>query len=197
MKTAWLVSALYLATAIGQPVVGKLIDIFGPRLLFLIATSLVGISSLIAIFATNIWWLVVARVLLGFGTCAGYPASMYLIRREAERTGEESSTSILTLLAISSQTIAVVGPTLGGLLIEVGGWQSTFIVNIPLSLACVLLGYFRFPRGLGDSLRKEEKVTSIDFIGIIFFGITLISALLFLMSPNWHNVYLLIIESIS
>ncbi len=196
-QTAWLVSALYLATAIGQPVVGKLIDIFGPRLLFLIATSLVGISSLIAIFATNIWWLVVARVLLGFGTCAGYPASMYLIRREAERTGEESSTSILTLLAISSQTIAVVGPTLGGLLIEVGGWQSTFIVNIPLSLACVLLGYFRFPRGLGDSLRKEEKVTSIDFIGIIFFGITLISALLFLMSPNWHNVYLLIITIIS
>src|SRR5689334_24309717 len=44
-QTAWLVSALYLATAIGQPVVGKLIDIFGPRLLFLIATSLVGISS--------------------------------------------------------------------------------------------------------------------------------------------------------
>ncbi|GAA3313892.1 hypothetical protein GCM10020331_005080 [Ectobacillus funiculus] len=113
-KTAWLVSALYLATAIGQPVVGKLIDIFLVQDFFLIATSLVGISSLIAIFATNIWWLVVARVLLGFGTCAGYPASMYLIRREAERTGEESSTSILTLLAISSQTIAVVGPTLGG-----------------------------------------------------------------------------------
>ncbi|WP_268877078.1 MFS transporter [Niallia nealsonii] len=98
-QTAWLVSALYLATAIGQPVVGKLIDIFGPRLLFLIAASLVGISSLIAIFSPNIWWLVIARVLLGFGTCAGYPASMYLIRREAERTGEESSTSILTLIS--------------------------------------------------------------------------------------------------
>lgn len=196
-QTAWLVSALYLATAIGQPVVGKLIDIFGPRLLFLIASSLVGISSLIAIFAPNIWWLVCSRVLLGFGTCAGYPASMYLIRSEAERTGEESSTSILTLLAISSQTIAVVGPTLGGLLIEFGGWQSIFIVNIPLSLACVFLGYYRFPRGLGDSLSKEEKNTSIDFIGIIFFGITLISALLFLMSPNWHNVYLLIIAIIS
>ncbi|MGZ4159958.1 MAG: MFS transporter [Neobacillus sp.] len=196
-QTAWLVSALYLATAIGQPVVGKLIDIFGPRLLFLIATSLVGISSLIAIFAPNIWWLVVARVLLGFGTCAGYPASMYLIRSEAERTGEDRPTSILTLLAIASQTIAVVGPTLGGLLIEVGGWQSTFIVNIPLSLACVFLGYFRFPRVLGDSLRKEEKIISIDFIGILFFGITLISALLFLMSPSWHNEYLLMIAIIS
>ncbi|MFJ7725354.1 MFS transporter [Neobacillus sp. NPDC097160] len=196
-QTAWLVSALYLATAIGQPVAGKLIDIFGPRLLFLIATSLVGISSLIAIFSPNIWWLVIARVLLGLGTCAGYPASMYLIRSEAERTGKDNPTSILTLLAIATQTIAVVGPTLGGLLIEIGGWQSTFIVNVPLSLACVLLGYFRFPRGGGDSLKKEEKMTSIDFIGILLFGITLISALLFLMSPNWHNVYLLMIAVIS
>lgn len=196
-QTAWLVSALYLATAIGQPVAGKLIDIFGPRPLFLIATSLVGISSLIAIFSPNIWWLVVARVLLGFGTCAGYPTSMYFIRSEAERTGEDNPTSILTLLAIANQTIAVVGPTLGGLLIEVGGWQSTFIVNVPLSLACVFLGYFRFPRGLGNAFRKEREIISIDFIGIILFGITLISALIFLMSPNWHNVYLLMIAIIS
>ncbi|MDQ0199916.1 MFS transporter [Neobacillus ginsengisoli] len=195
-QTAWLVSALYLATAIGQPVVGKLIDIFGPRLLFLIATSLVGISSLIAIFAPNFWWLVVARALLGFGTCAGYPASMYLIRSEAERTGEESPMSILTLLAIANQTIAVVGPTLGGILIEVGGWQSTFIVNIPLSLACVFLGYSRFPRISGDSV-GADRISSIDVIGIPLFGITLITALLFLMSPSWHNVYLVIISIIT
>ncbi|WP_267888125.1 MFS transporter [Bacillus massiliglaciei] len=77
-QTAWLISALYLATAIGQPVVGKLIDLFGPRLLFLIGTSLVGIASLIVAFTPNFWWLVAARVLLGFGTCAGYPASLHV-----------------------------------------------------------------------------------------------------------------------
>ncbi|MBW0933866.1 MFS transporter [Priestia megaterium] len=196
-QTAWLVSALYLATAIGQPVVGKLIDVFGPRILFLIATSLVGISSLIAIFAPDFWWLVVARCLLGFGTCAGYPAAMYLIRSEAERTGKDSPASILTLLSIASQTIAVVGPTLGGGLIEVGDWQSIFIVNVPLSLACVLLGYFRFPRTSEDSLREESKSSSIDFMGIMFFGITLITGLFFLMNPNWNHLYLLLIATIS
>ncbi|MDQ6596081.1 MFS transporter [Bacillus salipaludis] len=194
-QTAWLISALYLATAIGQPVVGKLIDLYGPRLLFLIATSLVGISSLIATFAPDFWWLVVARVLLGFGTCAGYPASMYLIRSEGERTGVESPTSILTLLAISNQTIAVIGPTLGGLLIEVGGWQSTFIVNIPLSLACIFLGYLHFPRLPANSVR-EKKIASFDFTGMFFFGATLISALLFLMSPSFHRIYLFIIAII-
>ena len=39
-RTAWLVSALYLATALGQPIVGRLIDIFGPRRLFLVSLRL-------------------------------------------------------------------------------------------------------------------------------------------------------------
>lgn len=196
-RTAWLVSALYLATAIGQPVVGKLIDLFGPRLLFLIATSLVGIASLIATFAPSFWWLVVARVLLGFGTCAGYPASMYLIRSEADRTGEESPARILTTLAIANQTIAVIGPTLGGLLIDVGGWQSIFIVNIPLSLACILLGYSRFPKVSSSAVGEEKKMLSIDFTGILFFGMTLISLLLFLMNPGLSKMYLLLIALIT
>nr|WP_188496388.1 MFS transporter [Pullulanibacillus pueri] len=196
-QTAWLVSALYLATAIGQPVTGKLIDMFGPRLLFLIATSLVGISSLMAVFAPNFWWLVAARVLLGFGTCAGYPASMYLIRSEAERTGEESPTSILTILAIASQTIAVIGPTLGGLLIDIGGWQSTFIINLPLSIACIILGATRFPKVSKDALRKDQDMLTIDFIGMIFFGLSLIAALLFLMNPSVSKIYLILIAIIA
>ena len=71
---------------------------------------------------------------------------MTLIRREAERTGTDSPGGILTLLAVSSQTIAVVGPTLGGLLIGLGGWRTIFSVNIPLSLACLALGALRLPR---------------------------------------------------
>jgi len=196
-QTAWLISALYLATAIGQPVVGKLIDLYGPRLLFLIATSLVGISSFIAIFPPDFWWLVVARVLLGLGTCAGYPASMYLIRSEAERTGEDSPAKILTLLAIANQTIAVIGPTLGGLLIGLGGWQSIFMMNIPLSFACIILGYTRFPKASLTSVGSEKRHISIDITGIIFFGITLISTLLFLMSPSLNSIYLIIISIIT
>ena len=55
--------------------------------------------------------LIAARVLLGFGTCAGYPAAMYLIRSEAARTGHDSPAGVLTALAVANQTIAVIGPT--------------------------------------------------------------------------------------
>ena len=41
-----------------------------------------------------------------------------------ERTGEDSPSKILTILSISNQVIAVIGPTLGGILVASGGWQS-------------------------------------------------------------------------
>src|SRR5690349_1717550 len=89
-QTAWLISALYLATASGQPVVGRLIDLFGPRRLFLAGTALTGIAGVVGMLAPDLGVLIAARVLLGFGTCAGYPAAMYLIRSEARRTGNDS-----------------------------------------------------------------------------------------------------------
>lgn len=147
-QTAWLISSLYIATAIGQPVVGRLVDRLGPRLPYLVGTAMVGLAGVLGMIAPGLGWLIVARVMLGIGTCAGYPASMFLIRREAERTGRDSPNGILTTLAVANQTVAVIGPTLGGLLIGIGGWRATFAVNIPLSVACLVLGSAFLPRGI-------------------------------------------------
>ena len=110
-QTAWLISALYLATSVGQPVVGRLVDIYGPRKLFLIGTTLTGLAGVLGTLSPNLGVLIVARVILGFGTCAGYPASMYLLRTESERTGRTSPAGILTMLAVANQTISVIGPS--------------------------------------------------------------------------------------
>jgi hypothetical protein len=68
--TAWLVSGLYLATATGQPVVGRLVDRYAPRRLYLVATALVGVAGVLGVTAPTLGVLVAARVLLGLGTCA-------------------------------------------------------------------------------------------------------------------------------
>ena len=54
-QTIWLVSGLYVATAIGQPVVGRLVDTFGPRKLFLVATVLTGLAGIIGATAPAFW----------------------------------------------------------------------------------------------------------------------------------------------
>lgn len=175
-ETAWLVSGLYLATAIGQPVVGRLVDSYGPRRLSLAGTALVGLAGVLGMLAPQLWVLVVARVLLGFGTCAGYPAAMYLIRSEGRRTGQDSPAGILTLLAISTQTIAVVGPTLGGLLIGISGWQAVFAVNVPLAAVGLVLVALRLPR-----TPRTGPTPALDLLGIALFAATLVALLLFLM----------------
>jgi MFS family permease len=180
-ETAWLVGGLYVATAIGQPVVGRLVDGYGPRRLFLIGTALVGAAGVLGVVSPQLWVLVVARVLLGFGTCAGYPAAMYLIRSEADRTGQDSPAAILTLLAISTQTIAVIGPTLGGLLVGLGGWRSVFAVNVPLAVLGFVLGALRLPRAQRGA--RADPVPGVDLLGITFFAAMLVALLLFLMDP--------------
>jgi MFS family permease len=193
--TAWLISALYLATAVGQPVVGRLIDVYGPRRLFLPATALVGLAGVIGTTAPNLAMLIVARVILGFGTCAGYPAAMRLIRDEAERTGKDSPAGVLTILAIATQTIAVIGPPLGGLLIGLGGWRTTLAVNIPLAAVAFVLGWRRFPKGEPnrDASRTGAGKLDLDFVGMILFAGALVALLLFLMNPHIDSWYLLVI----
>ncbi|MFG3321104.1 MFS transporter [Streptomyces sp. NPDC048171] len=194
-ETAWLVSALYLATSLGQPVVGRLIDLFGPRRLFLLSTGLVGVAGVVGALAPGLGVLIAARVLLGFGTCAGYPAAMALLRGEADRTGRDSPGGVLTALAVANQTIAVVGPLLGGLLIAAGGWRTTFALNVPLAVAAVVLGMLRLPKpadGAGRP-RHERPAAQLDLPGMALFAATLVSLLLFLMNLHLRDWYLVAI----
>jgi MFS family permease len=192
-QTIWLVSGLYVATSIGQPVVGRLVDTLGPRRLFLIATVLTGIAGIIGTLAPAFWVLVVARVVLGFGTCAGYPAAMTLIRAEADRTGVASPASVLTLLSISSQTIVVIGPTLGGLLIGVGGWRSTFAVNIPLAVIAFAAGYRRLPKVVERQGSGRSDAQAYDVPGMLLFGVLLTSTMTFLLEIRVGMLWLLAI----
>jgi MFS family permease len=201
-QTAWLVSGLYLATAVGQPVIGRLVDTYGPRLLYLAGTSLVGIAGLLGVFAPSLWVLVVSRVLLGFGTSAAYPASMFLLRSESDRTGMKSPAKILAALSISNQVVAVIGPTLGGLLIGAGGWHLIFGINIPLSAACLFLGLRRLPRRAATRAARQSPgaeagaAESVDVPGMALFAAMLTAFMLFLMDMELAHLYLVLIGAV-
>ena len=191
-QTVWLVSALYLATAVGQPVIGRLVDMYGPRRLYLIGTALVGIAGVMGALAPSLGVLIAARVLLGFGTSAAYPAAMQLTRSEAERTGKDSPAGVLTALAVSAQTVSVIGPTLGGFLIGVGGWRAIFTVNVPLSVACLVLGALRLPRMSNEPAGARRDV---DPPGMLLFAVMLVSLMMFLTAPKLSEWYLPVLSA--
>jgi MFS family permease len=189
--TAWLLTSLYLATAVGQPVVGLFVDRFGARRVLLTGAAIVMVAGVGGMLALSLGWLIGVRVVLGIGTCAGFPAAMAVLRKRADATGQGVPSRVLSVLAMSAQTIMVIGPTLGGVLIGIAGWPAIFAVNIPLAGASLVLALRWVPRDEGSRRNFEP----IDVAGIVLFSATLLVVLLFVMEPALGDLYLLAVAA--
>jgi MFS family permease len=190
-RTAVLVSVLYLATSIAQPTAGKLSEEFGPRRVFLAGIVTVLAGSMLGGLAQNLTQLVVARVLIGIGTSAGYPSAMLLIRRRSDQAGLDSPPgSVLGGLVIAGIVTAAIGLPIGGILVQAWGWRTTFFVNIPITLITLAMAFAWIPRDprAGQRRNARELAARIDVAGIAGFGGTIAALLVFLLSlphPNW------------
>jgi MFS family permease len=180
----WLVSGLYIASAVGSPTGGRLADLFGARRVYLSGLLIVVIASLLGPCAASAGWLVADRVLLGLGTSVQFPAAMAIIRREADRRAASVSGAI-GVVALCGQTSAALSPTLGGLVVVLAGWPGIFWINLPLVANCAFWVWRCVPadpivgkRGLRASLR------AIDLPGAGLFVAALSSAMLVLLSMD-------------
>jgi MFS family permease len=189
-RTAVLVSALYLASAIAQPTGGKLAEEFGPRRVFLIGILLVLAGGVVGGLADDLMTLTLARVLIGIGTSAGYPSAMLLIRRRAEEVGLDAPPGgVLGGLTIAGSVTAAVGLPIGGVLVGALGWRATFFVNVPVALLTLAMAALWLPRDAPHvgSRTLTEIIARIDAAGIVGFGGSLAALLVFLTSlPHAH-----------
>jgi MFS family permease len=185
--TTWLVSALYLATAIGQPTMGRLADLAGPRRVYLAGTAAVAAGGLLGYLGWSLGSLIAARIVIGLGTSAAYPAAMAMIRHQARRLNGEAPRGVLGALAIAGQATMAAGPPLGGLLIAVGGWRLTFLVNVPLAVVGIAAVLVWLPAD-DQRVRVARAWRELDPPGLVLFAAALTGLLLFLMSlasPRW------------
>ncbi|WP_244410268.1 MFS transporter [Streptomyces albofaciens] len=191
--TAWLVSAMYLASAVAQPSMGRLADRLGPRRVFVAGLVTVLAAGLTGALAPAFPLLTVSRVVLGIGTSAAYPAAMAILRAEAERVGRGTPRAVLGRLSLAALGSAAVGPALGGLLAATAGWRAVFAVNVPLALAALACALAWLPAdGRAGSARTTARTASpagsVDPLGIALFAATLTVAMFFLLDlahPRW------------
>jgi MFS family permease len=190
-KTAVLVSALYLANSIAQPTAGKLSEEFGPRRIFLAGILLVLAGGLVGGFAPDLTALVLARVLIGVGTSAGYPSAMLMVRRRATRAGLDAPPGgVLGGLVIAGMVTPVIGLPIGAVIVQTIGWRYAFFVNVPLALVTLAMAAIWIPKDQRpDEARTAKEIAQrIDLAGIAGFGGALAALLVFLMSlpnPDW------------
>ena len=190
-RTAILISCLYLTSAIAQPAAGRLAEELGPRRVFLAGIVIVLAGGILGGLARDMTMLVVSRVLIGLGTSAGYPSAMLLIRRRATAAGLHSPPgSVLGALAIAAAVTITIGPTAGGLLVGWFNWRAAFLVNVPATVAALVMALAWLPRD-PERLRgrsAREVTRRIDPPGVIGFGGAMTALLVFLLSlprPDW------------
>jgi MFS family permease len=189
-RTAALVTALYLASAVAQPTAGKAAEVFGPRRVFLAGTGLVIAGGLLGGFAQDLLALLISRVLIGLGTSCAYPTAMVLIRNRARDVGlDKPPGGVLGGLQIAGIATASLGLPLGGLLVGTFGWRSVFFINVPVALVAVAATLaWVSPDGPLDRTRRARDIAAdLDVIGIAGFAAAMTALLLFLFAlPTTH-----------
>ncbi len=182
-QAIWLVAALYLASAIAQPTMGKLADRFGPKKVFLTGLVIVGIAGVVPEVLTGFGGAVTARVLIGIGTSSAYPAALTTLRQHSARIGKPTPPLVLGALSITSLVSAAAGPPLGGALIAAFGWHAIFLVNVPLAVFGIVVATLWLP---SDRLRPREAdelpvLQALDPLGMVLMTGTVSALLVFLL----------------
>ncbi len=182
-QAIWLVAALYLASAVAQPTMGKLADRFGPKKVFLTGLVIVGVAGVVPEFLTGFGGAVTARVLIGIGTSSAYPAALTTLRQHSARIGKPTPPLVLGALSITSLVSAAAGPPLGGALIAAFGWHAIFLVNVPLAVFGIVVSALWLP---SDRLRPRNAddlpvLQALDPVGMLLMTGAVSALLVFLL----------------
>src|SRR5690349_20281937 len=155
---SWVFSAYLLASTTTVPIYGKLADLFGRKPVFLFGTAIFLIGSAASGAAQSMEQLILFRAIQGLGAGAVLPivltiiGDIFVLEERARVQGLFSG-----VWAMSS----VVGPALGGLIVDHFSWRWVFYINIPFGLLSALLLILYFQE------KVERKKVSLDYLGTL------------------------------
>jgi EmrB/QacA subfamily drug resistance transporter len=166
---SWIFTIYVLFNLIGTPLMAKLSDIFGRRLVYILDISMFAIGSLVVALSPQHMFsvLLVGRALQGFGAGGVFPVASAVI---GDSFPPEKRGGALGLIGAVFGLAFLVGPILGGIIMTFTVWQWLFIINLPIALVVVVLGLRLLP-----STHPETR-RSFDWAGMTVLG-ALLSAL--------------------
>jgi len=144
---------------------GWLTDVHGRRRIFTLGLTAFGATSLLSGFAPSLEWLIVLRVLQGISGALIVPGSLALVT--ASFSGEEQARAF-GVWSGASAGVAVLGPMVGGLLVDALSWRAVFLINVPLVLVAVWLTR----RYVGEG-RVAAPSGSVDLPGTVLTALAL------------------------
>ena len=183
------VVAYVLSVAACIPLSGWLADRFGVRNVYFSAIIIFTLASLGCAFSSNLNELLFFRVIQGIGGALLLPVGRLAMLKIIPRTQFLAAMSLMSLAGLIGPLI---GPTLGGWLVEYVTWEWIFLINIPIGLIGVFLTFKAMPNVI------ETHVAKFDFFGFLLLVIAMVGLSLGIENfaspylPLWWSIVLIV-----
>jgi EmrB/QacA subfamily drug resistance transporter len=156
----WITDAYTLCFAALLIPAGALGDRFGRRRSLIAGLAVFALGSTIAAFASGTGLLIGARVVMGLGATFVMPATLSILN--AVFPPKERAQAIAAWSAVAGAAV-VIGPTLGGLLLDHFWWGSVFLINVPL-VAVALAGVLRCVPETAEPSRSRFDIPGVVLV---------------------------------
>src|SRR5262245_8195193 len=172
---AWVFSAYLLTSTVTVPIYGKLADLYGRKPVYIVATTIFLVSSMLCGQSQTMGQLIAFRLLQGVGAGGILPITQTVV---GDLFSVEERARITGLFSSIWGVSGLLGPAIGGFFTEHASWRWVFYVNSPLCVLAIAL-IWRFLHE-----RVERKRHEIDYLGALLLSGAVVSLLVGLQSQT-------------
>jgi EmrB/QacA subfamily drug resistance transporter len=179
-------TAYLFAVAVFVPASGWMADRYGTRQVFRAAIAVFTLGSVLCGRAETLPFLVAARVLQGAGGAMMLPVGRLILLRSVPKSRLVSAMAWVTMPALIGP---ILGPPVGGFIVEYANWRWIFDINVPIGIAGIVLASLFVPD-------RRENPGPFDWLGLLLSGLCLAAFLAILelagrgLVPAWGLVAL-------
>ena len=167
---SWVVTAYILASTVAAPLYGKLGDLYGRRLMVFVSVGLFLLGSLLCGISGSMVMLIVARAVQGLGGGGLFVLALSVV---GDVIPPKERGKIQGMFAAVFSISSMIGPLLGGYVVEQFSWHWIFLINVPLGILAVLGFAVSFPAHTATHKHR------IDWSGAAALSVALASITLF------------------
>lgn len=152
LKMQWAVISYALTLAIFIPISGFLADKYGTRRIFLTAIVIFSIGSLLCAASPTLDFLIGSRVIQGIGGAMMTPVARLILVKSYPRN---KLLTVMNFAVIPALVAPLVGPVLGGYIVQYASWHWIFLINIPMGALGFVMGKKLVPALFEDTQRLD------------------------------------------
>ncbi len=173
----WVTTGYVLAMAVVVPISGWAIQRFSGKYVYMFSLFLFLVGSVLSAVSWNIESLIAFRIIQGAGAGLLIPTLQTLL---VQASGGKSLGSLMSLVGIPAVLGPILGPMLGGIIVDSLNWRWIFYVNIPITVIALFLSWFGLPKDKSKELKQKLDVIGISLLSsgfaVLIYGISKVSS---------------------